>query len=480
MTTTGGRVHRIYSVVVFIVLASLDNVAVGLVPPLYGSIADSFDVPLGLVGTVTAVSFLVSAVASVAWAYYGDRGNRKPLLMIGTVLWAAGMTGSGLAGTYLLFFVSQVAAAVGLGAVSSVGFSVVSDLIKPKRRGLVMSLWGLSQGAGTFFGTALGGILGAADWRRPFFVLSVVGLVATAAYFFTYDIRRGQSDPELAGAIAEGHEYDYRISRKSLPSIVRRRTNVWLILQGLPAQIAFGSLVWLPVLFRERAIDQGYPEGTAIVVGSIFATMFQLGGALSIVGGLIGDKLQRRTLRGRALVSAVGILAAVPLYLVLFFLPFKIDVPPDGGAGQIVLAALKSVVTVPSVGITFLIAIVALALTSANSPNWFALIADINPPEYRGTVYSLGNLTNGVGRAIGNGLIPVAFAVLASHYASPLNFSVGLAAFQLFFIPTGIMYWLASRTSPRDIKGLHALLAERAEVTARTPTNDDAQHHTPR
>ncbi|SNT65193.1 Major Facilitator Superfamily protein [Asanoa hainanensis] len=475
--------HRIYSVVVFIVLASLDNVAVGLVPPLYGSIADSFDVPLGLVGTVTATSFLVSAIASVAWAYYGDRGNRKPLLMIGTLLWAAGMTGSAVAGNYLLFFVSQVAAAVGLGAVSSVGFSVVSDLIKPKRRGLVMSLWGLSQGIGTFLGTGLGGILGAADWRRPFVVLSAVGLIATVAYFFTYDIRRGQSDPELAGTIAEGHEYDYRISVKSLPAIVHRRTNVWLILQGLPAQIAFGSLVWLPVLFRERAISQGYPEDTAIIVGSIFATMFQLGGALSILGGMLGDKLQRRTLRGRALVASVGVLAAVPLYVVLFFLPFKIDVPVNAGTGEVVLSALGSVVTEPSVGITFLIAIIALAMTSANSPNWFALIADVNPPEYRGTVYSLGNLTNGVGRAAGNGLIPVAFALLASRYASPLNYSVGLAAFQLFFVPTGIMYWLASRTSPRDISGLHKLLEDRAEVTARNPidesrdqTNSEAGH----
>ncbi|MEV0718883.1 MFS transporter [Asanoa sp. NPDC050611] len=472
MTTTGGRVHRIYSVVVFIVLASLDNVAVGLVPPLYGPISDSFDVPLGLVGTVTATSFLVSAAASVAWAYYGDRGNRKPLLMIGTLLWAAGMTGSAVAGTYLLFFVSQVAAAVGLGAVSSVGFSVVSDLIKPKRRGLVMSLWGLSQGIGTFAGTLLGGVLGAADWRRPFLILSAVGLVATVAYFFTYDIRRGQSDPELARAIAEGHEYDYRISRKNLPAIAHRRTNVWLILQGLPAQIAFGSLVWLPVLFRERAIAQGYDNDTAIVVGSVFATMFQLGGALSIFGGLIGDKLQRRTPRGRALVASVGILAAVPLYLVLFFLPFKIDVPPNAGAGAVLGAAVTSVVTEPTVTLTLLIAIVALALTSANSPNWYALIADINPPEYRGTVYSLGNLTNGVGRAAGNGLIPVAFAVMASTYASPLNYSVGLAAFQLFFIPTGIMYWLASRTSPRDITALHELLQKRAEVTARTPIDD--------
>jgi len=462
MGTTGGRGHRIYSVAVFIILASLDNVAVGLVPPLYGSIARSFDVGQGLIGTVTATSFLVSAVASVAWAYTGDRGNRKPLLMIGTVLWAAGMTLSALAGSYLVFFAAQLVAAVGLGAVGSVGFSVVSDLIKPRRRGLVMSLWGLSQGAGTLAGTLLGGIVGAADWRRPFYVLSVVGLAATVAYFFTYDIRRGQSDPELARAMARGYEYDYRISRRNLPLIAERRTNIWLILQGLTAQVAFGSLVWLPVLFRERAIDQGYSESTAIVVGSIFATMFQLGGVLSIVGGLLGDRLQRRTPRGRALVAAVGILAAVPFYLILFFAPFRIDVPQDGGTGGVVGAALASVFTEPSVGASFLLAIVALALTSANSPNWFALIADINPPEYRGTVYSLGNLTNGVGRAVGNGLIPVAFAALAGAYPSPLNYSVGLAAFQLFFVPTGIMYWLASRTSPRDIAATHHLLEQRA------------------
>ena len=43
------------------------------------------------------------------------------------------------------------------------------------------------------------------------------------------------------------------------------------------------------------------------------------------------------------------------------------------------------------------LATIALALTSANSPNWFALLADVNPPEHRGTVYSLGNLANGVG-----------------------------------------------------------------------------------
>ncbi|MER7890726.1 MFS transporter [Micromonospora sp. NPDC094482] len=459
----GSRAHRLYSVVVFVLLASLDNVAIGLVPPLYGSIADAFTVPERLLGLVTAVSFLVSAVAAVGWAYVGDRGHRKPLLMVGTLIWAAGTGGSALAGSYLTFLATQLIAAIGLGAVGSVGFSVVTDLISPRRRGLVMSFWGLSQGVGTLAGTLVGGLLGSTDWRRPFLVLTVVGLVATLAYLFTYDIRRGQSEPELAGALAGGADYDYRIRRADLRRILDRRTNVWLILQGLTAQAAFGSLVWLPVLFGQRAEDQGYSEPTAVVVGSVFATLFQLGGVFSIVGGLVGDKVQRRTPRGRGLVASIGILAAVPFYLVLFLVPIRIDVPDGGSTGAVVRAVLSSVFTEPTVGLSLLTALVALALTSANSPNWFALIADVNPPEHRGTVYSLGNLVNGVGRAAGNGLVTVAFNGLRAAFPPPLNYAVGLAAFQLFFIPTGIMYWLASRTSPRDITAVHDLLHSRAE-----------------
>ena len=111
---------------------------------------------------VTAVSFLVSAVAAVGWAYVGDRTDRKPLLMVGTLLWAAGHRAvPALAGSYPTFLAAQMVAAVGLGAVGSVGFSVVSDLISPRRRGLVMSFWGLSQGVGTLAGTLVGGLLGA-------------------------------------------------------------------------------------------------------------------------------------------------------------------------------------------------------------------------------------------------------------------------------------------------------------------------------
>ncbi|MDP9799787.1 MFS family permease [Catenuloplanes nepalensis] len=461
----GGRVHRSYSVVVFVVLASLDNVVIGIAPPLYGRIGDGLDVSRGAIAGVISLTYLVSAVASVAWAYSGDRTDRKRLLMSGTLVWAAGTAGTALSGNFVMFVLAQLIAAAGLGAVSSVGFSVVTDLITPRRRGLVMAFFGLAQGVGSLTGTLLGGLAGNADWRRPFMVLTVAGLVATVAYLFTYDIRRGEAEPELAGTA----DYDYRISRADLPRIWRNRSNVWLVAQGLTAQVAFGSLVWLPVLFTERAKAQGYDDSTAVVVGTIFTTLFQLGGALSIIGGVIGDRLQRRTPRGRALVAAVGVLGALPFYGILFYVPMKITVPDGGSSGEVVAAVLASVVTEPTVALSLITAFTALAFTSANSPNWFALIGDVNLPEHRGTVYSIGNLVNSLGRAGGNALIGVAAKALAGAFPPPLNYAAGLALFQLFFVPTGIMYWLASRTAPKDIADVHATLLTRAT------TNKDQQ-----
>ncbi len=375
----GHAARRIYTVVVFIVLASLDNVAIGLVPPLFSPIAQSLHVGESAVSFATGGTYLVSAVAAVAWAYVGDRTDRKPLLMLGTLIWATGTLGTALAPNFATYVVAQVVGATGLGAVASVGFSVVSDLISPRRRGLVMSFWGLSQGVGSLVGFLLGGLLGNVDWRRPFYVLTVIGLAATFAYVFTYNIRRGESEPALTAVFAAGEEYEFRINRADIPRILHRRTNVWLTLQGLTAQVVFGSLVLLPRLFQAKAEAVGFSQSTAIKIGSVYATIFTLGAAFSIVGGLVGDRLQRRTPRGRAMVAAVGILAGIPFYVVLFFVPLRLDIARDASAGSVVEAVLSSVFTQPTMAASFVAALIALTLTSANSPNWFALITEVEP-----------------------------------------------------------------------------------------------------
>lgn len=450
-----GRARRAYTVAVFVVLAALDNVAIALPPPLLSPISDDLGVGEPAVAAAVAANLLITAVAAVAWGYLGDRSDRKRLLMVGTLLWAAGVGATTYVTTFPALVGTLALAGLGLGAVASVGFSVVSDLVPPRRRALVMGLWGLSQGLGTLAGTGLAGLLGATDWRTPFRMLTLVGLAATVAYLFTARIGRGASEPTLRPLYEAGGEYPHRISRADLPDIAARPTNRWLVAQGLTAQIAFGSLVWLPRLFQAKAEDLGYARETAIMVGSVFTVLVFAGGALALVGAVVGDRAQRRTPRGRAMVAAVGVLAAVPLFVALCFFPLRLDLALDEtDRGAVVAGLLRSLVTEPVMLLTLLTALLAMALISAQSPNWFALLVEVNLPEHRGTAFSIGNLVNGVGRTIGSALVVRTF--------DALGYALGLAVFQLFFIPTGIMYWLASRTAPRDLADVDRRLRQRA------------------
>lgn len=461
----GKRAHVIYTIAVFVLLASLDNAAIALYPVLTKVMAADLDLGEGRVGLVTALVILVTAVTAVGWGYYGDRTTRKPLLFWATVLWSIGLmlvtrsrSPAELAGW-------SVVVGVGLGAVSSVGFSMIADFVGPRRRGLAMSFWGLSQGAGGFFGVLVGGVLGAGNWRGPFLGLGVIGLVVAVLYLTTVDAPRGRSEPELAGILAAGEVYEHRIEKSDLVPLLRIGTNRWLILQGLTGQLAYGSLIWVPLLYQGKVQALGYDLATSTAVGSVFGAVFQIGGVTSILSGYLGDRLQRRTTRARALISMIGILGAIPFFAAFFFIPLTgLDIPTDQGNVSIVLATLSSLVTNPFAASAFGLSVLALAFTSADSPNWYALISDVNLPEHRGTVFGLGNLSNGISRTLGNGLTVVAAGLLTARFAPPLNYAIGLTVFQAFFIPTGLCYWRASKTCPADIDRIRSLLAERGRM----------------
>ena len=464
----GGRVHVTYTVVVFVVLASLDNAAIGAIPAMVKPLTSAFDVSETAITLLTGAQILLTAVVGVLWGYAGDSHSRKRLLLWGTVIWAGALLLSTTATSFVVFAAWQLVVAIGLGSIASVGFSVVSDLIAPKRRGLAMSFWGLSQGIGVLAGGLLASQLGADAWQAPLRVIGIAGFAFAGLYLFTFDAPRGYKEPELAALRDQGIEYEHRIDRSQLRTLADRRTNRWLILQGITAQIAYGSLIWVTLLYQEKVLAQGYSESTATRVGGLFAAIFTVGALFSILAGHIGDRMQRRTLRGRAIVSAVGILGAIPFFLVFFWVPLRgLEVTEGADTLTLVGEVLTALVTNPWALIAFVSGVGAIALTSADSPNWFALITDVNLPEHRGTVFGVGNLANGVGRSIGSALTgPVANA-LERSIPPPYNWALGLTIFQVFFLPTGWCYWKASQTCPSDIEEVRSTMATRA-LSART------------
>jgi MFS family permease len=370
---------------------------------------------------------------------------------------------SATAESYWQLFGWQLITAVGLGSIASVGFSVISDLVRPARRGLAMSFWGISQGLGAIVGGLLASQLGADAFRRAFVVIAITGLVFALAFLAAFDVPRGFREPDLAGMAGT---YNYRIQRSDLPLLRETRSNVWLVLQGLFAQIAYGSLIWVPLLYQEKAIAQGYSTATGTKVGGLYAALITVGALASIAGGQLGDRWQRRDPSGRAKLSTIGILGAIPFFLLFFFIPLRgLEVTEGAGTITLIGEVLGQLFTNPWVAATFVAGLIALALTSIDSPNWFALISDVNLPEHRGTVFGAGNLANGVGRATGAALTGAVAGALERSVPAPLNWAVGLAAFQVFFLPTGYCYWRAGQTCPDDITAVHTTLRERAGVS---------------
>jgi MFS family permease len=459
----GNRAHILATIVVFIVLASLDNAAMAMIPSMVLPVSDALGTTSGALGFLTGANILIAALTAVGWGYAGDSRTRKPLLFWGTIIWAGATALSATATSFWWLLLWQILVAVGLGSIASVGFSVISDFIGPRRRGLAMSFWGLSQGIGTLAGGLLASQLGADDFRVPLLVIAAAGFLFALLYLATFEAPRGYREPELADFYATGGDYEYRIDRSQLPTLLRRRTNLWLILQGLTAQVAYGSLVWVPLLYQHKVIAEGYSEATGTKVGGLFAALFTVGALFSILFGYIGDRLQRRSLRGRALLSAAGILSAIPIFLVFFWVPLRgLDVTEGAGTMTLAGEVLSAVVTNPWAALSFLSALAAIALTSADSPNWFALISDVNLPEHRGTVFGLGNFVNGIGRSPGVALSAATASALERSLPPPVNWAVSLTIFQAFFLPTGWCYWKASHSAPGDIRHVAETLSARA------------------
>jgi MFS transporter, Spinster family, sphingosine-1-phosphate transporter len=467
----GGRAHVIFTIVVFVTLASLDNAALFTIPSMVLPVTEALNTSKAAVGFMNATVILITALSAVGWGYWGDRSDRKKLLFWGTVIWVVGAGLSSTASVYWQLFLWQLVTAVGLGVIASVGFSVISDFVSPRRRGLAMSFWGLSQGIGGILGGLLASQLGADDFSRALLVIAALGAAASALYLLTYSPPRGLREPDLAALHASGAEYEYRIDAQQIPQLWERRTNRWLILQGLSAQVAYGSLIWVPLLYQEKVLAAGYDSSTATKVGGILAAIFQIGGVFSILAGHIGDRLQRKTLRGRAIISTIGILGAIPFFLLFFYIPLhNLDITNGAGTGTLIGEVLREAVSNPWVASTFLASVCAVALTGADSPNWFALISDVNLPEHRGTIFGAANFANGVGRSAGTGVTGAVAGAFETALPPPMNWAVGLTVFQIFFLPTGYCYYRAAQTSPDDINEVRSILSQRSqESTASTP-----------
>ena len=80
----------------------------------------------------------------------------------------------------------------------------------------------------------------------------------------------------------------------------------------------------------------------------------------------------------------------------------------------ILVGLIKQIFANPWMLLLFVLSFFASAAQSANTPNWLALITDVNLPEHRGTAFSVANLFNSLGRTIGNVGVGIILGVISN------------------------------------------------------------------
>jgi DHA1 family tetracycline resistance protein-like MFS transporter len=161
----------------------LDMLTIGLIMPILPKLVESF------VDNDAARAARIFGVFGTAWALMqfifspilgglSDRFGRRPVVLLSNFGLALDYVLMALAPSLIWLFIGRVISGITSASVST-AFAYISDITTPERRAAVFGKVGAAFGAGFILGPAVGGLLGGADPRLPFWVAAGLSFANT-------------------------------------------------------------------------------------------------------------------------------------------------------------------------------------------------------------------------------------------------------------------------------------------------------------
>lgn len=245
----------------------------------------------------------VYALLSPVGGYIADRFGRRMVIVASLFVWSAVTWATG----YVTDFHTLVGTRALMGVSEAFYIPAALALIADHHRGETRSrAVGLHQ-TGIYAGLILGGFMGhVADapdlgWRFAFKACGVVGVIYALPLLLVL-----RDPPVKADAASRAHRGASVFA--TLGELFRNREFLLLVACfTLPAMAGWIVKDWMPDILKERF---DLPQGSAGVYSVLPVQFASLAGVL--LGGWLADALMKRTVRGRILISATGMILFLP------------------------------------------------------------------------------------------------------------------------------------------------------------------------
>jgi MFS family permease len=439
--------------------------------PSYAVIRQEFGIPEALIAIPDAFFVLISAFFALLWGYWADRIDRGIVLIIGAFSWTIGMALTAFSNSYLMLIISRVSSGAGLGCVLPIGYSIISDAVPAEERagwfGTLAILSSISNGAGQGLSSFLGPIF---SWRFPFLLLAGISVMVIIILFFVNIPQRGASENELLDLVELDLEYSYRISKEDLGVILKKKTNLYLIIQGFFSIIPGTVLVYFTTSMLITDYFNDIPVEIQLQTATIFAGMIGVGYILgNAVFARLGDILFKKNKKNRARLATICLIFSIPFALILLISLQSIsasrlnilypDPIPTDQLWTYILRTIGAIfVAYPTYIIFFIFALLASMLGAGPVANRNAVMIDVNMPEHKGTAASFFKLSEQISKGITLLISYTLISILGSVF-NMLFFTV------FFWLPAALLWIFASKNVESDMTYKSRILSERKQMS---------------
>ena len=285
-----------------------------ILPGVQPLVQKEFGVNDAQIGLLTTAFFFTYMLAAPITGWLGDRFPRKPLIIIGALLWSAATLYTYWVHSYETLLIRHAIVGIGEATFSIFAPALLADFYPERDRNRILSIFYVTIPVGRALGYLTGGVLGQHyGWRMPFFIAALPGvLIALGFWIFVREPKRGSADklaPTLDRATLHG---------------LARNPGFWCATLGLAMwTFAVGGIsTFLPTFFVRFSHMSLAKAGT--VTGGLTVVDGLLG---TIIGGWLGQLWLRRNSRALYLISAWGSILAIPAAAVVFFGPRSTFLP---------------------------------------------------------------------------------------------------------------------------------------------------------